>query len=119
LGYGFSWYLRGPYSSTLAKDYYNMPRVDFDAPEAPALKPEVAQRLAQVRAIIEDENRPANLDVADWLEIVASVHYLERVSRLSAEDARTKLSREKPRLVEYLDVARTALEGRYPRPQAH
>ncbi|MDP2781586.1 hypothetical protein [Devosia sp.] len=119
LGYGFSWYLRGPYSSTLAKDYYNTPAIDLNSTDAPTIRADLLPRLQQVGEIPTDNRRPQGLQEADWLEIVASVHYLERVAKLDEVSATDKLRREKPHLVEHVEVARDVVNQYFPKTQAN
>ena len=112
LGYGFSWYLRGPYSSTLAKDYYNMPVVDLSSTNAPKLKSEFVDRLQKVRAIIGDERRPQGVKVPEWLELIASVHYLSSVSKLDQGALAAKMEQEKPALAPHIHLAKQVLGER-------
>jgi hypothetical protein len=117
LGYGYSWYLKGPYSSALAKDYYNMPPTDLGQPGSPVLRPDVLPNIELVRRLASDFRRPAILPDADWLEIVSSVHYLERVSGLDEAAANDKLRREKPHLVQHVGIARNVVNEYFPKAQ--
>ena len=106
LGYNFSWYLKGPYCSPLAKDYYNLPSNVGDK----SLKQEILPRLNKVNSIIQSPNRPENMNLTNWLELIASVHYLISSSRLDAAGIIAKMQREKPHLAEYTNTARDVIE---------
>ncbi len=72
LGYHFSWYIHGPYSTTLAKDgfdlidkYNNAPMVKFS---------KIRNDLLFKKFLIFLGQRKND---ADWLEILASIHILK------------------------------------------
>lgn len=51
LGYSYGWYVRGPYSPSLTRDYYDL--VD-DIPEGMTLKAAAATKLDSVRSLMND-----------------------------------------------------------------
>jgi hypothetical protein len=109
LGYRFGWYLMGPYSPELTRDYYALADIpDDDIPQDKRLKVEFRDRLASLRALLDV---PGDIDLPqpDWLELLASVHYLRRVTRLDREAARARLESAKPHLVQYYDQASATL----------
>ena len=77
LGYGFSWYVRGPYSPKLASDGY-------------AIDDEIFERGRRIRFNNQDEiirslNRfkkilGEKMDDPLYLEILASLHYIKKVA---------------------------------------
>lgn len=93
LGYSYGWYVRGPYSPSLTRDYFDL---TDDVPAGMTLKGTAATRLNQVRDLMND--RVANLGRPAWLELVASIHYLIKQSGLSEQTARRKFSDYKPHL---------------------
>lgn len=112
LGYRFSWYLMGPYSPSLTEDYYAMDE------KADELRAETQGRklhdvyqslLTDVR---NDIQQPADVNLAyeQWLELLASYHYLRRVSRLSHEAASTQLEKQRSQLFPWLSRAVEAIE---------
>jgi uncharacterized protein YwgA len=70
LGYRYGWYLMGPYSTALARDYYRL-RESIALKEihkGPALKSAVIDRLKRARGVIGSRHRPAQLDENQWIE---------------------------------------------------
>jgi uncharacterized protein YwgA len=112
LGYRFGWYIRGPYSTSLARDYYQLAdelqvrERDF---EGKKLRSDAATKLQALAPLFQP---PPNfkLDKEDWLELLASWDYLRTVSRQDAEKARATIHEEKPRLAPYIDEAAAALK---------
>ncbi len=77
LGYGFNWYVRGPYSPKLASDGYAIDdevfemgsRIRFNNEE------EVVESLNHFKEILGEKiNNPL------YLEILASLHYIKKVA---------------------------------------
>jgi uncharacterized protein YwgA len=109
LGYGYGWYVRGPYSSSLADDYYNMPSTeDIKTRE---LKESAKKKLRPLLKVIQSEKKPDELNKTEWLELVASVRFLQLEARLSRDEINAKISKTKPNLFPYIDNARSALKG--------
>ncbi|MCP1926377.1 hypothetical protein [Bradyrhizobium elkanii] len=113
LGYRYSWYVRGPYSTALTKDYYALAGAQQSGEVAPAdklLKPEIVGKLQSITTLFAT---PAgvNLDASSWYELLASWHYLLKVSRMTPHDARQTMERSKPNLVPYIDQAASVLRG--------
>lgn len=107
LGYRYGWYVRGPYSTSLTRDYYALASA-LEAGESPPddkrLKSNVAERLGQIRALLEQPDG-INLDHSEWYELLASWHYLLKVSRKPLEKATEIIKREKPRLFPHIAIA--------------
>ena len=99
LGYTFTWYVHGPYSPALARDYFALDSPDDPIQPVELAGEDVASVLRQVRELAG--SRPDNLDTADWLELLASLHYyLTRTRRRDAgEDTEieTGFRRHKPK----------------------
>ena len=111
LGYRFGWYLKGPYSPSLTKDYFNLEESlasgDQDHKDK-ELEKSVARKLRKVLPLMQP---PQDIDLSqeDWLELVSSVHFLRIVQGNSNKDALATLKKEKSRLVKYSDKAENAL----------
>lgn len=111
LGYRFGWYIMGPYSPPLARDYYQLAeelvtsQADVSAKQ---LLPNVAALLERISPLLKP---PATVKLpdADWLELLASYHYLRAVSRNSRADAEARLQTQKPHVAPWLDQADAAL----------
>lgn len=76
IGYDFSWYLRGPYSSHLARDGFELQDVyrDFPTKTGKFSENKIQQRFKKfLRFMKNKKNDP------DKLEILASIHFLKNV----------------------------------------
>jgi hypothetical protein len=95
LGYGYNWYLRGPYSPSLTRDAFAVVdelRQGVDDSEGSHLDSTSVQRLESLRKLlrgIPQQDLPARL------ELLASVRFLLGPSggRMSAPDLKTILGR--------------------------
>ena len=90
LGYRYGWYLRGPYCPTLAADYYQLSEAlqteSIDLTDK-RLHPVLREQAQKARPLLD---LPDGVDLwrPEWLELLASVHFLQRISRMTPEDAR-------------------------------
>ena len=83
LGYRFSWYLRGPYSTALAKDLFELESL-LQSEE----KEEVSgyQFTAKIKSLLSKSvgllQKPAGIDLKDeeWYELLASLHFLKHIA---------------------------------------
>ena len=113
LGYRFGWYLLGPYSTSLARDYYELAD-EIDLGESPPagrqLKGPIKERLAKIVPILEP---PEGFDESpeDWLELLASYQYLRRIQKLNEKKTLEKLASSKPHLSCHAAMARRELSG--------
>lgn len=76
LGYYYRWYLRGPYCPAVAEDGFAISAVvaqKMDDSRGWQLDESSRKRLAGVRPML---NRTSREDLANRLELLASVHYL-------------------------------------------
>src|SRR5205823_6288469 len=77
LGYRHGWYVMGPYSPPLTRDYYALDEAIGSAAAGTApgmqLPPPVRDRLQTVKPLFKVPDG-VPLDVEDWLELVASLH---------------------------------------------
>jgi hypothetical protein len=111
LGFRFGWYLMGPYSSALARDYYKLDerpdseKLEFDRYRLPD---SMIEALAGVRCLIDSP--PEGMDKDDWLELLASYHFLAKVRHLPHKEIEGKIAKEKPQLSAYVGKAKSALE---------
>ena len=112
LSYRFGWYLKGPYSPSLAEDYYHLAdelEIGDESYEEYQFKKSLSDRLEKVQPLI-DKPEEFKLENVDWLELVASYDYLGRVRKLSDEKADKVLEKEKPDLYEYRELAKRKLK---------
>ena len=110
LGYRFRWYLRGPYSPSLTKDYYELQML-IDGDERIAngrnLNSDVRSRIHGIRHIMTPPSH-IGLEQSSWLELISSLHYLTKIYGLAG--AECKLRSLKPHLVQFSSHARYQLE---------
>ena len=100
LGYRFSWYIRGPYSSAAADDLFSIAGESDKAAmmEGLTLTEQGRQVVADARALLQ---QPENIGIDDvhWLELLASLHYLAaREEVRNFEQAWDQLQKTKPNL---------------------
>ena len=112
LGYRYSWYLNGPYSSELTRDYYRL----FENTETPGsghdfeLQADFKRALDSVKPFMVVP-RAFTKGKPLWLELVSSLDYAMRVLRKSKEDAAAFVQREKPHLAEFTELGLSALSS--------
>ena len=115
LSYRFSFYLMGPYSTSLTQDYFKLDEAIKSGDSSYSdhkLKQSVKDSLLKIKPLLNvPEELETKLDQVKWLELIASLHYLLRVSKLNKKDAFDYMEVEKPTLYEYLDIAYTYLEN--------
>ena len=111
LGYRFSWYLKGPYSPPLTKDYYGLAEGvevgerDFEGKE---LKQPIRKKLQKIKPVL-DVPQGLHLTPEDWLELISSYHYLRFVSKYDEKKTRDVIQKEKSRLFPFIENARDVL----------
>ena len=113
LGYRFGWYVHGPYSPELTRDYYSLAEAleaGEDSVRDKVLHPSVRSRLSQLSPIMV---APAEFRLGQekWLELVASYHYLRAVRKLAHDETLQQLRLKKPALAPYTNVAVSALQS--------
>lgn len=74
LGFKFSWYIRGPYSSLLAHYGYKLAKTKRDIPLARFSRMKSEKRFEQFSRFLGSRK-----DDAEWLEILASIHLLRNL----------------------------------------
>ena len=104
----------GPYCSSLAKDYYSLADAKDSDPmyhnQDATLIDSAKQVLNQIKPVLQ---KPAEftLSDSDWLELVASWNYLIHVSGKSEQEALETIKFEKPRLAEFVELAKQKLRA--------
>jgi uncharacterized protein YwgA len=113
LGYRYGWYVKGPYSTDLTRDYYAMSEALAGGETVSAdirLKDEIQKKLQAVRPLF-DVPKGVQLNKADWLELLASWHYLRKVNRLDERKAFKYMELQKARLVPFIPNAEEQLRA--------
>lgn len=109
LGYQFGWYVYGPYSPALTRDYYDLRNRGnvLQAAESEELRSSAVSALRKVKRL-KAWRHDTGLSDADWLELLASYTYLHKASPGTSDK---DLAQEKPRLATYLPIAKDALSA--------
>jgi uncharacterized protein YwgA len=112
LGYRYGWYKKGPYSPSLARDYFSLAEalaVGESANGCAASSEEQIRALQSATALFAVPEG-VDLNDADWLELVGSIDYLRRVSRKEEPDVDRVIREQKPELARYLEQGKRALQ---------
>jgi uncharacterized protein YwgA len=106
LGYRYGWYRMGPYCPALTRDYYALESeldVGVVDPSAHHLNADAAAKLKNIVPILTP---PINeMSQENWLELVASVHFLKKVSGLNDDAALAVLRTQKPHIANHFKAA--------------
>lgn len=113
LGYGFNWYVRGPYSPSLTSDYYQVASSrDHIQKQAKnfVLTPAALAAVEKVKKLMVV---PAGVGLTrvQWLELLASIVYLKKSYNLPKDNVRNKIQHLKAHLIPYFDPAYSTLEA--------
>ena len=116
LNHRFGWYLKGPYSPSLAEAYYHLAdelTANDKTPEKYQLKKPLRDKLKKIQPLLKV---PKNIQLPkeEWLELVASCHFLRHVSKLTDGRADEILKEEKPHLYEHRKFAKEKLQEVFP-----
>jgi uncharacterized protein YwgA len=115
LGYRYGWYLMGPYSTTLTQDYYALAdtlAIEEEEPQNRQFNDEIRNKIRQVLPLMTVPSDLVNtFDQSEWVELVASLHFLRVVSQLSSEHSKEILTNQKPKLVPFVAYAERALQS--------
>ena len=107
LHYRYNWYVMGPYSPNLTKDYYELHAQRGVAGRdqlSYVLKDQFASLLRSLKpAMTVPEGVP--LRQSEWLELLSSVHYLRIQTHLDPADTQKSLDQMKPHVSAYARMA--------------
>ena len=116
LHYRYSWYIMGPYSRDLTRDYYALHEYPHDE-AATATQQEMrepfASALRKLKAAM-DAPQDVHLDKRDWLELLSSVHFLRTTVGLDPVATQARLDVDKSSLSRYVCQATQSLAGLIP-----
>ena len=110
LGYSYGWYVYGPYSPALTRDYFALDE-SLQTEETSTtwtLRNEAKLLLANAKPLLVPPAE-TDLDRSQWAELVASLLYFQDDLKLDAAAARAEISLKKPHLVDYVDAAEAAI----------
>ncbi|MBW8034403.1 MAG: hypothetical protein FVQ79_01700 [Planctomycetes bacterium] len=113
LGYRYIWDSKGPYSPALAEDYNALMQAYLINPkllEGKTIIESYTSVIHKICDLIYSKDKP-DLETHQWVELLASLHYLQKVSEFSYRKSRTYLGREKPELSKYISKAEAELKN--------
>lgn len=101
LGYGYSWYIHGPYSTDLTAVAYQVIPEGCEAIEKNSLKAPYSDMIKKVNNLeYEIERRNLQINVVQWYELVASIAYWYKRGNKSEEAIVEKIRQTKPQFTE-------------------
>ena len=74
MGYAYSWYIYGPYSVQLARDGFAVAPIVNNIPKIKFVKEEHEKAFQQFSDFLGERK-----DDANWLERLASIHFLKKI----------------------------------------
>ncbi|APC69252.1 hypothetical protein [Ralstonia pseudosolanacearum] len=102
LGYRYSWYIRGPYSTSLTQDYFAVADLAKSGQDddTRTLKPAF---VAKVKTASQVLKMPANIGLTrvQWYELLASLHYLAKFEQIPQANLANEIGKRKPHLANY------------------
>jgi uncharacterized protein YwgA len=111
LGYRYGWYRMGPYCPALTRDYYAL-ESEIAAgtlePEDHTLNAEAIKKLKTIVPLLISPIEGVGQE--DWLELLASIHFLRNVSGRSDKEARSIIRKEKAHVAGRFEVALDVLK---------
>lgn len=113
LGYHYSWYVKGPYSTSLTQDYYKLSealRAGDTAHSGLVLNQSLTAIVPRIKSILRKPD-DVNVSVPAWYEALASLHFLMTVSKSSEKAAKDFLATVKPHLNDIVDRALSHLRN--------
>lgn len=103
LGYGFNWYIRGPYSSPLAHALFNIDDTTYKNSKEIKFNDndEVVSSLKSFTEKLGD-----NINDVDYLEVLASLHYIKKATNKDDFSyLKKKLLEAKPNLAQIDNIS--------------
>jgi hypothetical protein len=106
LGYHYSWYLKGPYSTALTQDYFAIAEATQAGNDGDdrTLKAELVAKVQSAAKVLSKPSTAKGLSTPHWYELLASLHYIHSREHLSGAALKNTLSTRKPHLAPFVDV---------------
>lgn len=111
LGYRYSWYVHGPYSTNLTQDYYafnGLPDAERLECQNSVLNEATKAKLAKAKPLFRVPN-DVNLQMPQWLELLCSWHYLRAVAKYDVTKSTETIQKQKPHVANYIGHADSIL----------
>jgi uncharacterized protein YwgA len=95
--WAFNWYVAGPYAPGLTSELYAIAEHPQDVKAAARdvrLKPSAATKIAGLKNLLSRAPRQDTQGKAEWLELLASIHYIAEKEHLDLESQAEKVIRQ-------------------------
>ena len=99
LGYGYSWYIHGPYSTDLTAVAYQVIPEGVESIEGKRLKARYAEMIDRVNAL-EYKTNGMKIGVVPWYELIASIAYCYGKGYKGEKESIGKIKETKPQFSE-------------------
>ena len=112
LRYRYSWYIMGPYSRDLTRDYYDLQEYPQDSSESDishVVREPYSTTLTKLKSIM-DVPEGVTLDQRSWLELLSSVHFLRKTAGLDESATQERLNLQKQGISSYASRAAEVLQ---------
>lgn len=86
ISHNFNWYVKGPYSPSLASSYYELQDYLEEDVEDLSFDEDVRDRIASLKEVIHKKNSNNSVN-PDWVEALASIAFLVNDSKKTIEEA--------------------------------
>lgn len=97
LGYGYNWYIHGPYSSDLTTVAYQIIPEGFESIEKNTFKKKYSDMIKKVNDLESDiTSDNINLKTVQWYELIASIAYWYERGIKKEDDIVEKIKTTKP-----------------------
>lgn len=101
LGYGYSWYIHGPYSTDLTAVAYQVIPEGCEAIKNNRFKDQFADMITKVNNLEKEiDKHKLKIGVVQWYELVSSIAYWYRRGEKSEEQIINKIKETKPQFSE-------------------
>lgn len=113
LNYHYGWYIKGPYSPDLTKDYYELSEIEAIEEndwKDKALKDDVVRIIENLKPLMEPPS-DIKCEKDDWLELLASIRFLGKIPGKNDSDVKKIIKERKSHLWNYYPQAVEALKS--------
>jgi uncharacterized protein YwgA len=113
LNYHYGWYIKGPYSPDLTKDYYELSEIEASDEsdwKDKSLKDDAIQIIEKLKPLMKPPYQ-IECEKDDWLELLASIRFLRKIPGKNDSDVEKLIKERKNHLWKYYHQAVEALKA--------
>jgi len=104
LGYRYSWYLKGPYSTALTQDYFAVAEELKSAHFDERTLGQAFEDKVVAAARVLKKPQAVKLDTPFWYELIASIHYLMKEERVKESNVFAIMQKRKAHLADFVST---------------